>query len=90
MGVRWKGKGSEAKAQSEPMSQIVSQLQSSLIQSQAHRLLSGSNVLVCLDPQEADLLNRACFGVPVTTCARDKQWFQLGPEEAFYLCAALK
>ena len=90
MGPRWKGKGSEAKALSEPMSRIVSELRSSLTQPEAQGLLSGSNVLLCLGPQQADSLNRACFGVPIATPDKDKQWFQLGLEEAFYLCHALK
>ncbi|EXB98580.1 tRNA-splicing endonuclease subunit Sen2-2 [Morus notabilis] len=90
MGPRWKGKGSAAKALGDPMSKIVSQLQSSLIQSDAKALLSGSNMLLVTDSLQADLLNRACFGVPITSSEKYKQWFQLGMEEAFYLSHSLK
>ncbi|GKU93636.1 hypothetical protein SLEP1_g7212 [Rubroshorea leprosula] len=90
MGPRWKGKGAEAKALADPMSKIVSQLQSSLIQTEAHGLLSGCNVLVAVDVELTDLLNRACFGRPIVTAEKDKQWFQLSMEEAFYLCYSLK
>ncbi|KAF8396635.1 hypothetical protein HHK36_018259 [Tetracentron sinense] len=90
MGPRWKGKGSEAKALVDPMSKIVEQLQSSLIQSETHGLLSGCSVLLEATPEQTDLLNRACFGRPIITAEKDKQWFQLGLEEAFYLCHSLK
>ncbi|XVE59764.1 hypothetical protein DITRI_Ditri05aG0073400 [Diplodiscus trichospermus] len=90
MKPRWKGKGSEAKAIADPMSKIVSQLQSSLIQSETYGLLSSCSVLVEVDTELADLLNRACFGRPRITAGRDKQWFQLDMEEAFYLCFSLK
>ncbi|KAK9104090.1 hypothetical protein Scep_020934 [Stephania cephalantha] len=40
MGARWKGKGSEIAAASDPMSRIVANLQSSLIQSETYGLLS--------------------------------------------------
>lgn len=90
MGPRWKGKGSEAKALADPMSKIVSQLQSSLINSKSQGLLSGCSVLIEADSEQADLLNRSCFGRPIITAEKDKQWFQLGLEEAFYLCYSLK
>ncbi|KAF4392384.1 hypothetical protein G4B88_005343, partial [Cannabis sativa] len=90
MGPRWKGKGSEAKALADPMSKIVLQLQSSLIKSEAQGLLCGCSVLLGTEAQEADLLNRSCFGVPITTSEKSKQWFQLGMEEAFYLHYSLK
>ncbi|XP_043723277.1 tRNA-splicing endonuclease subunit Sen2-1-like [Telopea speciosissima] len=90
MGPRWKGKGSEAKALAEPMSKIVQQLQSSLIQSQTHGSLSGCSVLIEAEPEQAHLLNMACFGRPIVTAEKDKQWYQLGFEEAFYLCHSLK
>lgn len=90
MGPRWKGKGSQAKALADPMSKIVVQLQSSLIQSKTQGLLCGCSVLLGAEAQEADLLNRSCFGVPITTAEKDKQWFQLGMEEAFYLQYYLK
>ncbi|KAK6235367.1 hypothetical protein QUC31_019111 [Theobroma cacao] len=90
MKARWKGKGSEAKAIADPMSKIVSQLQSSLIHSNTHGLLSSCSVLVEVDAQLADLLNRACFGRPRITAEKDNEWFQLDMEEAFYLCFSLK
>ncbi|PON96386.1 tRNA-splicing endonuclease [Trema orientale] len=90
MGPRWKGKGSEAKALGDPMSKIVSQLQSSLSQSEAQGLLCGCSVLLGAKAQEADLLNRSCFGVTITTAEKDRQWFQLSMEEAFYLHYSLK
>lgn len=90
MGPRWKGKGSAGKALGDPMSKIVFQLQSSLLESEAQALLSRSNALLVAEPQQADLVNRACFGVPISTFEKDKQWFQLGMEEAFYLSHSLK
>ncbi|XP_027083199.1 tRNA-splicing endonuclease subunit Sen2-1-like [Coffea arabica] len=90
MGPRWKGKGAEAKALADPISTIVSQLQSSLVQSSSQGLLMNSSVLFEADAKQTDLLNRACFGRPVVTAKKDKQWFQLGLEEAFYLFYVLK
>ncbi|XP_050215467.1 tRNA-splicing endonuclease subunit Sen2-1-like [Mercurialis annua] len=89
-GPRWKGKGSKAKAVAEPMSNIVSEFCSSLTQSNAHGLLSGSSVLLAVESQQTKLITRACFGQPVITADTDKQWIQLGLEEAFYLCFNLK
>ncbi|XP_022947592.1 tRNA-splicing endonuclease subunit Sen2-1-like isoform X1 [Cucurbita moschata] len=85
MGPRWKGKGSEAKALADPVSKIVLQLQSSLTQSDAQGLLSSCSVLYQADEEQAELLNRACFGRPIVSAEKDKQWFQFGMEEAFYL-----
>lgn len=90
MGPRWKGKGSEAKALEEPMSKIVSALQSSLTMSGAKGLISGCSALLEANPEQSELLNRACFGRLVITSEKDKQWYQLGLEEAFYLSYALK
>jgi len=90
MGPRWKGKGSEAKALAEPMSKIVSALQSSLTMSGLKGLLSGCSVLVEADPEQYELLNRACFGRLLITSEKDKQWYELGLEEAFYLSHALR
>ncbi|GMN24518.1 hypothetical protein TIFTF001_047643 [Ficus carica] len=87
---RWKGKGSAGKALGNPMSKIVFQLQSSLLESEAQTLLSGSNVFLAAEPQQVDLLNRACFGIPISTFEKDKHWFQLGMEKAFYLSHSLK
>ncbi|THG23818.1 hypothetical protein TEA_001614 [Camellia sinensis var. sinensis] len=78
MGPRWKGKESEAKALADPMSKIVSQLKSSLIQSDSRGLLSGCSVLLEVETEQTALLNRSCFGRPIITAQKDKQWFQLG------------
>lgn len=90
MAPRWKGKAAEAKALAEPMSTIVLQLQSSLIECNSQGLLSGCAVLLEAHPQQTELLNRACFGRPVITAEKEKQWYQLSFEEALYLCSALK
>lgn len=90
MAPRWKGKAAEAKALAEPMSMIVSQLQSSLIEYNSLGLLSGCTVLLEAHPEQTELLNRACFGRPIITAEKDKQWFQLSFEEALYLCSVLK
>ncbi|KAK4765415.1 hypothetical protein SAY86_026505 [Trapa natans] len=84
MGPRWKGKGFEAKALDDPMSAIVSRLQSSMKDSNAHGLISGSSVILALSSECGNLLNSASFGRPMATVDKEKQWFQLGMEEAFY------
>ncbi|XP_023749209.1 tRNA-splicing endonuclease subunit Sen2-2 [Lactuca sativa] len=89
MGPRWKGKGSEAKALENPMSKTISDLQSSLIKSYSSGILSGYSVLLASNPDQIDLLNQSCFGKPITTIDKDKQWFQLTLEEAFYLSFSL-
>ncbi|XP_047967268.1 tRNA-splicing endonuclease subunit Sen2-2-like isoform X2 [Salvia hispanica] len=90
MAPRWKGKTAEAKALAEPMSEIISKLQTSLIESNAQGLLSGSAVLLQALPEQTELLYRACIGRPVITAEKDKQWHQLSFEEALYLCSVLK
>ncbi|KAL2933345.1 tRNA-splicing endonuclease subunit Sen2-1 [Bienertia sinuspersici] len=90
MGPRWKGKGSEAKALAEPMSEIVSVLQSSLTTSDCTGLLSGSQVLFEADTEQSELLNRACFGRVIITSQKDKHWYELNSQEAFYLCYMLR
>ncbi|KAL2472539.1 tRNA-splicing endonuclease subunit Sen2-2 [Abeliophyllum distichum] len=90
MGIRWKGKGAEAKALADPMSKIVSQLKYSLIESDSRGLLSGFSVLIEANEEQTGLLNRTCFGRPIITTEKDKQWFQLSMEEAFYLSYMLK
>ncbi|XP_047947616.1 tRNA-splicing endonuclease subunit Sen2-2-like isoform X1 [Salvia hispanica] len=87
MAPRWKGKTGEAK---EPMSVIVSKLQTSLIESNAQGLLSGCVVLLEALPEQTELLYRACIGRPLITAEKDKQWHQLSFEEALYLCSVLK
>ncbi|XP_019267729.1 PREDICTED: tRNA-splicing endonuclease subunit Sen2-1-like isoform X2 [Nicotiana attenuata] len=90
MGPRWKGKGAEVKALADPISEIVIQLQSSLICSNSRGLLSDTNVLLKADTEQTELLNRACFGRPRVTTEKNEQWFQLCMEEAFYLQYSLK
>ncbi|GMJ12419.1 splicing endonuclease 1 [Hibiscus trionum] len=90
MKPRWKGKGSEAKASIDPMSKIVSQLHSYLIQTETCGLLWRCSVRVEVDAESTDLLNPACFGGPRITVQKQKQWFQLDMEETFYLCFSLK
>ncbi|EYU35780.1 hypothetical protein ABFS82_09G043800 [Erythranthe guttata] len=90
MAARWKGKTAEAKALAEPMSTIVSRLQSSLIESNSQGILSGSSVLLAAHEEQTELFNHTCFGRPVITTEKNKQWFQLCLEEAFYLCTVMK
>ncbi|XP_059625257.1 tRNA-splicing endonuclease subunit Sen2-2-like [Cornus florida] len=91
MGPRGKGKGSEAKALAD-RSHVRDSLtaSNSLIQLDSHGLLSGCSVLLGAETEQTDFLNRACFGRPIITTEKDKQWFQLGMEEAFYLFYSLK
>lgn len=89
MGPRWKGKEAEAKALADPITKTVSQLQSSLVDSDAQGILSGCSVLLGVDTEQTKLLNHACFGRPIITADKDKQWFQFSLEEAFYLCYSL-
>lgn len=88
-GPRWKGKGF-AESLANPMSKIISQLQSSLQKSESCALILGCDVLLEADLEQANLLNRACFGRPIITAENDRQRFQLSLEEAFYLCHYLK
>ncbi|KAI3824422.1 hypothetical protein L1987_05881 [Smallanthus sonchifolius] len=90
MGPRWKGKGSEVKALANPISKSISDLQSSLTKSNSRGILSGCSVLLASNPEQTDLLSQTCFGQPIITANKDKQWFQLTFEEAFYLCFHLK
>ncbi|XP_072999191.1 probable tRNA-splicing endonuclease subunit Sen2 [Typha latifolia] len=88
---RWKGKGFAAIASANHMSAIVVQLQSSLSLSGSIALLSGCDALLKAGPELVNLLNQSSFGKKIATSNKDnKQWFQLGPEEAFYLCHALR
>ncbi|KAJ0725907.1 putative tRNA-intron lyase [Helianthus annuus] len=89
MGPRWKGKGSEAKALANPISNSISDLQSSLLKSNSQGILSGCSVLLATNPQQTELLNQTCFGRPIITVDKHKQWFQFTLEEAFYLCFSL-
>ncbi|PIA31711.1 hypothetical protein AQUCO_04900179v1 [Aquilegia coerulea] len=85
LNTRWKGKGSKAMAQKHPMSELINQLQSSLVQSKACGLFSGFSIVLEVGLEQADLLNRACFGCPILTTNGDNQWFELSMEESFYL-----
>ncbi|XP_010931834.1 probable tRNA-splicing endonuclease subunit Sen2 isoform X2 [Elaeis guineensis] len=87
---RWKGKAFADIAHANPMSEIVTQLQVSLTQSKTYAMLSGCDILLEAGLELADLLSKASFGRGIVTSNKGKQWFQLGPEEAFYLCHALK
>ena len=93
MGPRWKGNTSgaksrsKAKAHTDPMSNIVLQLQSSLIRSNSQGFLSGSSVLLEVKEQQVNLLESACVGVRLM---ENQHWFQLCMEEAFYPCHSLK
>lgn len=71
------------------MSQIIKKLQCSLTNSGARAMLSGGGALLEAELDVAELLNRACLGKQISTSEKDKQWFQLGLEEAFYMFHAL-
>ncbi|KAJ1257864.1 hypothetical protein BS78_10G029000 [Paspalum vaginatum] len=95
-GPRWKkgkdGKDFAALAAANPMSSIVAELQASLRDSEAVAILSGpaGDAILQVWPHQAALLNRAAFGRAVENAGEESQWFQLGPEEVFFLCRALK
>lgn len=96
MAPRWKGKDAKAKKEAEaealkePMSKMISQLQSSLVQSDTRGFLSDNCVHLAVQAEQLDLLDKACFGRPVRTVEKDTYWYQLSLEEAFYLCYSLK
>lgn len=92
MAPRWKGKDAEATALAEPMSTLVSRLQSSLLESNSQGLLVGCTVLLlAAHPEQTGLFIRAAFGHPRKTAEKDnKQWFNLSLEEALYLCFVMK
>ncbi|XP_056849773.1 tRNA-splicing endonuclease subunit Sen2-2 [Raphanus sativus] len=90
MAPRWKWKGAEAKALAEPISNSVSQLQLSLAKSETSGSLSSCNVLLAVEPEQAELLNRCCFGTLVLSPEKVKKWIQLSFEEALYLHYNLK
>ncbi|KAG7564586.1 tRNA intron endonuclease catalytic domain-like [Arabidopsis suecica] len=90
MAPRWKWKGAEAKALAEPVSKTVSELQSSLAQIEVSGFLSSCNVLLSVEPEQAEVLDRCCFGRPVVSAEKDKRWIQLSFEEAFFLFYKLK
>ncbi|XP_010520341.1 PREDICTED: tRNA-splicing endonuclease subunit Sen2-2 [Tarenaya hassleriana] len=90
MAPRWKWKGAEPKALAEPISQTISELRSSLIQSKASGFLSSCNILLAVEPERAELLDHGCFGRPIVSADKEKRWFQLSLEEAFFLFYNLK
>jgi tRNA-splicing endonuclease subunit Sen2 len=93
---RWKkgkdGKDFAALAAANPMSAIVAELQASLRQPQAVAILSnhGGDAVLGVTSEQAALLSRAAFGRAVEISGEDTHWFQLGPEEVFFLFHALK
>ncbi|CAI9105186.1 OLC1v1004052C1 [Oldenlandia corymbosa var. corymbosa] len=90
MGTRWKWKGAKEKALADPMSQIVCQLQSCLLQSNSQVLLTSSCGLLEADDQQSELLDRACFGYRIITAEKGNRLFTLSMEETFYLFYILK
>ncbi|KAI4316180.1 hypothetical protein L6164_024184 [Bauhinia variegata] len=98
MAPRWKGKDAkakkdaEARALEEPMSKTISQLESSLLQSNTIGFFCDKSVFIEVgaEAEQIHLLGRACFGQFMNTSDKDKWGFQLGLEEAFYLCYSLK
>uniref|UniRef100_A0A0E0LC87 tRNA-intron lyase n=1 Tax=Oryza punctata TaxID=4537 RepID=A0A0E0LC87_ORYPU len=94
-GPRWK-KGKDGKdfgslAAANPMSAIVSELKASFISSKPVAILSGpcGSAVLGVQPEQAGILNRAAFGHGIENATAQKHWFQLSPEEVFYLCHAL-
>ncbi|PVH47216.1 hypothetical protein PAHAL_4G005900 [Panicum hallii] len=95
-GPRWKkgkdGKNFAALAATNPMSTIVAELQASLRDAETVAILSGDGkyAILAVGAHQAALLNRAAFGRAVDNTGDEKLWFQLGPEEMFFLCHALR
>ncbi|CAA7025041.1 unnamed protein product [Microthlaspi erraticum] len=87
---RWKWKGAAAKALAEPISESVSELKLSLAKTESSGSLSRHNVLLAVEPEQAELLDRCCFGRLVVSAEKAKKWIQLSFEEAFYLHYNLK
>lgn len=94
-GPRWKkgkdGKDFASLAAANPMSAIVSELKASFISSKPVAVLPGpgGGAILGVEPEQAVILNRAAFGHAVEIAAAQKHWFQLSPEEVFYLCHVL-
>lgn len=89
-GPRWKGKNFTQIANSNPMSEIVTKLEVCLSISESTALLIGTDFLLETTPELTDLLNRTSFGRQLKTSHDAKQYFQLSPEETFYLHHSLK
>ncbi|VVB16694.1 unnamed protein product [Arabis nemorensis] len=90
MAPRWKWKGAEAKALTEPISNSISELKLSLSKTDPSGSLSSCNVLLMVEPEQAVLLDRCCFGRLVLSSEKVKKLIQLSFEEAFYLLHNLK
>ncbi|KAL1208586.1 tRNA-splicing endonuclease subunit Sen2-2 [Cardamine amara subsp. amara] len=90
MAPRWKWKGAEAKALGEPISKSVSELQLALAKTESLGSLSSCNVLLAVDTEQAELIDRCCFGRLVLSADKVKKWIQLTFEEAFFLLYNLK
>uniref|UniRef100_A0A0E0DXG7 tRNA-intron lyase n=1 Tax=Oryza meridionalis TaxID=40149 RepID=A0A0E0DXG7_9ORYZ len=94
-GPRWKkgkdGQDFSALAAANPMSAIFAELKASFISSKPVAVLSGpgGGAILGVEPEQAVILNRAAFGHAVEIAAAQKHWFQLSPEEVFYLCHVL-
>ncbi|CAD6335289.1 unnamed protein product [Miscanthus lutarioriparius] len=73
------------------MSTIVAELQAKLRDSEAVATLAvhTRDAILEVGKDQAKLLNCASFGA-LESAGTEKQWFQLGPEEVFFLCHALK
>jgi tRNA-splicing endonuclease subunit Sen2 len=92
-GPRWK-KGKDGKDFSaDSAARIVAELQDSLKNSKAVAILSWNGretILAVVVPRQAELLNSAAFGRAVENAGDEGHCFQLGPEEVFFLCHALR
>ncbi|KAG8094362.1 hypothetical protein GUJ93_ZPchr0012g21625 [Zizania palustris] len=94
-GPRWKkgkdGKDLAALAAAHPMSAIVAELIASFTSSTPVAVLSGpgGGAVLGVEPEQAVILNRASIGYAIENATTQKHWFQLSPEEVFYLCHSL-
>ncbi|KAF0931556.1 hypothetical protein E2562_005527 [Oryza meyeriana var. granulata] len=92
-GPRWKkgkdGKDFSSLGAANPISAIVSELKASFTSSKPVAILSGPGAVLEVEPEQAVILNRAAVGHAIENAAAQKHWFQLSPEEVFYLCHAL-
>ncbi|KAJ4785844.1 tRNA-splicing endonuclease [Rhynchospora pubera] len=84
-GPRWKGKNYAQIANSNPMSEIIAQLQVCLSNSESAALPIGTDFLLETEPELTDLFNCTSFGRQLKTSNGSKGYFQLSPEETFYL-----
>ncbi|KAJ3679403.1 hypothetical protein LUZ60_017414 [Juncus effusus] len=90
-GPRWKGKDFSNLAKSNPISQIITQLKSSLSSSKTTVVFDGTNFYLKTLPFQTYLLNCASFGREIfKTSEKDEQHFVFDSEETFYLFHELK